>query len=285
MPPSTKTTGGSRHIWRCWSGHGNHDMPIWNGREAEESKCQVNNSSYHALNHTCPGYDTSRCPIVWLWMDMLKNLTYMHMYLYQAFVFVAQGCFDFGFRWSSLGDEMKMNTFCRTEYQRPYFICRHCSCIRVHVYECVYVCACACVCVRVCARVCVCACARVCVRVCVCAHVWVCVRVCVWVCVCVRVCMCACVYVCVCVYVRVCMCVCVCVCVCVRVCVCACVCPYGAVVCAVDFQLKHCGFDPCRERFHTFFFSFSISGWLPTAKCVCLSTCGGKKKKKKKKKE
>ena len=66
---------------------------------------------------------------------------------------------------------------------------------------------------------------------------------------------------------------------------CVCVWPYGAVVCAVDFQSKHCGFDPCRVRFHTSFFSFSISGWLPTAKCVCLSTCGEKKKKKKKKKK
>ena len=78
---------------------------------------------------------------------------------------------------------------------------------------------------------------------------------------------------------------CVCVCVRVRVCVCMCVfgrCvwPYGAVVCAVDFQSKHCGFDPRRVRFHTSFFSFSISGWLPTAKCVCLSTCGEKKRKK-----
>ena len=68
--------------------------------------------------------------------------------------------------------------------------------------------------------------------------------------------------------------------VCVCVCVCVFVCPYGAVVCAVDFQLKHCGFDPRQVRFHMSF-SFSISGWLPTAKCVCLSTCGGKKKKKK----
>ena len=47
--------------------------------------------------------------------------------------------------------------------------------------------------------------------------------------------------------------------------------PYGAVVCAVDFQSKHCGFDPRRVQLHTSFFSFSISGWLPTAKCVCLS--------------
>ena len=45
--------------------------------------------------------------------------------------------------------------------------------------------------------------------------------------------------------------------------------PYGAVVSAVGFQSKHCGFDPCRVRPHTSFFSFSISGWLPTAKCVC----------------
>ena len=77
--------------------------------------------------------------------------------------------------------------------------------------------------------------------------------------------------------------------VCVWWCVCVCVYirvwPYGAVVCAVDFQSKHCGFDPRRVRFHTSFFSFSISGWLPTAKCVCLSTCGAKKKKKKKKKK
>ena len=74
---------------------------------------------------------------------------------------------------------------------------------------------------------------------------------------------------------------------CVCVCVCVCVCPYGAVVCAVDFQLKHCGFDPRRVRFHTSFFSFSISGWLPTAKCVslCMSEyMWGKKEKKEKKK-
>ena len=104
--------------------------------------------------------------------------------------------------------------------------------------------------------------------------------------------MCVCVYMCV----RVCVCACVCVCVCVRerererergracACVCVCVCawPYGAVVCAVDSQLKHCVFDPRRVRFHTSFFSFSISGWLPTAKCVCLSTCGGIKKGRKK---
>ena len=68
---------------------------------------------------------------------------------------------------------------------------------------------------------------------------------------------------------------------CVYVCVCVCVWPYGAVVYAVDFHLKHCGFDPRRVRFHTSFFSFSISGWLPTAKCVCLSTCSGEKKEKK----
>ena len=75
------------------------------------------------------------------------------------------------------------------------------------------------------------------------------------------------------------------VCVSVYVCVCVCVCvPYGAVVCAVDFQLKHCGFDPRRVRFHTSFFSFSISGWLPTAKCVCLCMSEymwGKKERKK----
>ena len=58
--------------------------------------------------------------------------------------------------------------------------------------------------------------------------------------------------------------------VCMCVCVYVCVWPSGAVVCAVDFQLKHCGFDPRRVRLHTSFFSFSISGWLPTAKCVCL---------------
>ena len=75
----------------------------------------------------------------------------------------------------------------------------------------------------------------------------------------------------------VCVCVCVCVCACVRACVRACMracvrlCLYGAVVCAVDFQSKHCGFDPRRVQLHTSFFSFSISGWLPTAKCVCLS--------------
>ena len=50
-----------------------------------------------------------------------------------------------------------------------------------------------------------------------------------------------------------------------------CVWPYGAVVCAVNFQSKHCGFDPRRVWCHTSFFPFSISGWLPTAKCVCLS--------------
>ena len=36
-------------------------------------------------------------------------------------------------------------------------------------------------------------------------------------------------------------------------------CVYGAVVCAVDFQLKHCGFDPRRVQLHESFFSFSIS--------------------------
>ena len=64
------------------------------------------------------------------------------------------------------------------------------------------------------------------------------------------------------------------------VCACVYVWPYDAVVCAVDFQLKHCVFNPRRVRSHTSFFSFSISGWLPTAKCVCLSMCcGGKKEK------
>ena len=77
------------------------------------------------------------------------------------------------------------------------------------------------------------------------------------------------------------MCVRACVCACVRACVRACMCLYGAVVCAVDFQSKHCWFDPRRVQLHTSFFSFSISGWLPTAKCVCLSmsvlcVCGGK---------
>ena len=68
---------------------------------------------------------------------------------------------------------------------------------------------------------------------------------------------------------------------CVCLCVCVCVWLYGAVVCAVDFQSKHCGFDPRRLQFHTSFFSFSISGWLPTAKCVCLSVYGGQKNEKK----
>ena len=69
-------------------------------------------------------------------------------------------------------------------------------------------------------------------------------------------------------------------CVCVCACACACACVYGAVVCAVDFQSKHCGFDPRRVQLHTSFFSFSISGWLPTANCVCLrmSVLWGKKK-------
>ena len=68
---------------------------------------------------------------------------------------------------------------------------------------------------------------------------------------------------------------------CVRACVSgrarACVC---AVVCAVYIQLKHCGFDPHQVRFHTSFFSFSTSGWLPTAKCVCLSMRGEKEEEK-----
>ena len=48
-------------------------------------------------------------------------------------------------------------------------------------------------------------------------------------------------------------------CVCVSVCKCKCervLCRYGADVCAVDFQLKHGGFDPRRVRSHTPFFSF-----------------------------
>ena len=53
--------------------------------------------------------------------------------------------------------------------------------------------------------------------------------------------------------------------------VCVCVCPCGAVVCAVNFRAKHCGFDPRQVQSHMSFFSFFISGWLPTAKCVCLS--------------
>ena len=75
-------------------------------------------------------------------------------------------------------------------------------------------------------------------------------------------------------------------CACVRACVCVSVCVwlYGAVVCAVDFQSKHCGFDPRRVRFHTSFFSFSISSWLPTAK-MCMSEYAWWPKKKKKKKK
>ena len=83
----------------------------------------------------------------------------------------------------------------------------------------------------------------------------------------------------------VCVCVCVCACVCVCVCMCACVCVrvwlYGAMVCAVDFQSKHCGFEPRRVRFHTSFFSFSISRWLPIAK-MCISEYAWWTKKKKK---
>ena len=52
--------------------------------------------------------------------------------------------------------------------------------------------------------------------------------------------------------------------------------PYDAVVCAVNFRSKHCVFDPHRVRFHMSLFSFSISGWSPAAKFVCLSMCGGK---------
>ena len=66
----------------------------------------------------------------------------------------------------------------------------------------------------------------------------------------------------------VCMCVCgggggvyVCVTVCVRVCVYVCVRvrPYGAVVCAVDFQSRGRGFNSRRLWSHTSFFSFSFS--------------------------
>ena len=49
-----------------------------------------------------------------------------------------------------------------------------------------------------------------------------------------------------------------CVFVCVRVCVCVCV-PYGAVVCAVDFQSRGCRFNSRRLWSHTSFFSFSFS--------------------------
>ena len=58
---------------------------------------------------------------------------------------------------------------------------------------------------------------------------------------------------------------------CVRAWVRACVWLSGAVLCAIDFQSKHCGFDPRRVQLHTPVFSVSISEWLPTAKCVCLS--------------
>ena len=37
------------------------------------------------------------------------------------------------------------------------------------------------------------------------------------------------------------------------------------------------GSIPAEYGFTRFFFSFSISGWLPTAKCVFLSKRGGKK--------
>ena len=76
-------------------------------------------------------------------------------------------------------------------------------------------------------------------------------------------------------------------CACVHAYVRACVWPYGAVVCAVGFQSKHCGFDPRQVGFHTSFFSFSTSGWIPTAKYVCLSMCGvgGQKRKKKERKK
>ena len=47
----------------------------------------------------------------------------------------------------------------------------------------------------------------------------------------------------------------------------------GAVVCAVDFQSKHCGV----RSSHTSVFSFSISGCFPTIKCVCTSTVLWKK--------
>ena len=54
-----------------------------------------------------------------------------------------------------------------------------------------------------------------------------------------------------------------------------------AVVCG--FPTKYCEFDPRRVQSHTSFFSFSISGWLATSKCVCLSLCCGKTRKGKKK--
>ena len=42
---------------------------------------------------------------------------------------------------------------------------------------------------------------------------------------------------------------------------------------------KYCRVDPCWVRSHMSFFSFSICGWLPTAKCVCMSmsVCCGRK--------
>ena len=89
------------------------------------------------------------------------------------------------------------------------------------------------------------------------------------------------VQVCVCVCVCLCVCVCVYVFVCVRVRVCVCVWLNGAVACAVDFQLEDCEFDARLVRFHTFFFSFPICRWLPTAKCVCLSMQGRQQKGKK----
>ena len=61
------------------------------------------------------------------------------------------------------------------------------------------------------------------------------------------------------------------------VCKCQCervLCPYGVDVCAVDFQLKHGGFDPRRVRSHTHTFlllPFLSHRWLSTPKYVCLS--------------
>ena len=51
--------------------------------------------------------------------------------------------------------------------------------------------------------------------------------------------------------------------VCARVCV-----PYGAVVCAVDFQSRGCGFNSRRLRSHTSFFSFSFSWVVTNSQCM-----------------